>query len=342
MNNPFQIQFTLRQHTPMIHFQHDQDGATLRATEVKPKLDRFLIEQFKKSNINFSDWLINGQVKALDYRIKIIPKGTIKLEEIPERSGFPFLILMMGEEYKKNPKGFSFATTKEDEPSHEIIITCFHAGLRYEMQERIPPFFATNNFGTRQGKGFGSFYTKNEYVASDVNFDSFDYYFDVTLRGREKNWAYWESLFQKIEDDFYKKLRQSTILNYHDTHMQDDYLPHKPRTKDLTRNLLGLSTEKEWKSTLVAKNPKYTEELNDETKGAYKVERFATPLLIKPLQTAFGYRVFIKAQAVDKRYFNQLFSSKKGERKSPKKFSPKDFLRFAKNELTILKDNKTP
>ena len=45
MANPFQIQFTLRQHTPMIHFQHDQDGATLRATEVKPKLDRFIVEK---------------------------------------------------------------------------------------------------------------------------------------------------------------------------------------------------------------------------------------------------------------------------------------------------------
>jgi hypothetical protein len=32
----------LKQHTPMIHFQHDQAGATLRATEVKPKLDRYV------------------------------------------------------------------------------------------------------------------------------------------------------------------------------------------------------------------------------------------------------------------------------------------------------------
>ncbi len=45
MNNPFQITFTLKQHTPLIHFQHDQQGATLRATELKPKLDRFIIEK---------------------------------------------------------------------------------------------------------------------------------------------------------------------------------------------------------------------------------------------------------------------------------------------------------
>ncbi len=32
----------LKQHTPIIHFQWDQAGATLRATELKPKLDRYI------------------------------------------------------------------------------------------------------------------------------------------------------------------------------------------------------------------------------------------------------------------------------------------------------------
>lgn len=41
----YKLTFTLKQHTPIIHFQHDQAGATLRASEVKPKLDKFIIEQ---------------------------------------------------------------------------------------------------------------------------------------------------------------------------------------------------------------------------------------------------------------------------------------------------------
>ena len=36
---------TLKQHTPLIHFQHNQYGATLRASEVKPKLDKFIIKK---------------------------------------------------------------------------------------------------------------------------------------------------------------------------------------------------------------------------------------------------------------------------------------------------------
>jgi len=42
MSNPFQLIIPLKQHTPIIHFQHDQAGATLRATELKPKIDRFI------------------------------------------------------------------------------------------------------------------------------------------------------------------------------------------------------------------------------------------------------------------------------------------------------------
>ena len=28
----------------MIHFQHDRDGATLRASDVKPRLDKYIIK----------------------------------------------------------------------------------------------------------------------------------------------------------------------------------------------------------------------------------------------------------------------------------------------------------
>ena len=50
------LTFTLKQHTPLIHF-HSEVDASLRATELKPKLDNFLhanTEVEKK-------WKINGQ-----------------------------------------------------------------------------------------------------------------------------------------------------------------------------------------------------------------------------------------------------------------------------------------
>lgn len=72
--------FTLTQQTPLIHFQHKQIGATLRATEVKPKLDRFLIKCLENAGEELSlAWLIeNGKENddkekslALNYKIRI-------------------------------------------------------------------------------------------------------------------------------------------------------------------------------------------------------------------------------------------------------------------------------
>ena len=42
------LELKLRAQTPLIHFQHAQVGATLRASEVKPKLDKFIIGKLRK------------------------------------------------------------------------------------------------------------------------------------------------------------------------------------------------------------------------------------------------------------------------------------------------------
>ena len=39
----YRLQVKLKQHTPLIHFQWNQKGATLRASELKPKLDKFIM-----------------------------------------------------------------------------------------------------------------------------------------------------------------------------------------------------------------------------------------------------------------------------------------------------------
>jgi hypothetical protein len=84
----YKLKFTLRQQTPLIHFQHDQAGATLRATEVKPKLDRFIIEKLTglhgedafdafKANAEWKKWLVGkGEHPALDYKMRIIHSGS--------------------------------------------------------------------------------------------------------------------------------------------------------------------------------------------------------------------------------------------------------------------------
>lgn len=86
MSFSFQKTYELKQQTPLIHFQYDQQGATLRATEVKPKLDRYLISRYKAEHPNEEiplNWWINPDkdktnevtVKALNYRLTINTKS---------------------------------------------------------------------------------------------------------------------------------------------------------------------------------------------------------------------------------------------------------------------------
>jgi hypothetical protein len=46
------LEIKLKQHTPLIHFQPDQVGATLRASEVKPKLDKYIINKAFHDNFD--------------------------------------------------------------------------------------------------------------------------------------------------------------------------------------------------------------------------------------------------------------------------------------------------
>lgn len=46
--NGCKLKVQLEAQSPMIHFQYDQAGATLRASEVKPKLDRFLLNKMEQ------------------------------------------------------------------------------------------------------------------------------------------------------------------------------------------------------------------------------------------------------------------------------------------------------
>ena len=62
------IRRKLKQQTPMIHFQYNQKGATLRATEVKPKLDKFILSKMNHE-AEMSGWFIKD-TKALNYKLR--------------------------------------------------------------------------------------------------------------------------------------------------------------------------------------------------------------------------------------------------------------------------------
>jgi len=160
--NDYKLTFKLKQHTPIIHFQHDQQGATLRASEVKPKLDLFIMkrilissgkhfpdhkvrEEFKK--IANKNWLVGrGKAEhvALDYKIKI---NDVDSRPFNQRS---FGNIKLITETIRDKKAIS---------SNEIIVNiiCMDANLKKTVEGQLELFFLIENFGTRQNKAWGSF-----------------------------------------------------------------------------------------------------------------------------------------------------------------------------------------
>lgn len=181
---------TLKQHTPLIHFQHNQYGATLRASEVKPKLDRYIIEKIgngsyddiklkEKVKKEHESWFVKKEgVYALNYKLKIetiaIDKAmclaqktkfkfnprTHKEDLIYETASFPLLLSNMGgKKEKEELVNFSYSESIclyfvfMDKSGNE---TTFN-DLINVIKSWIASFFAHTNWGQRQNKGFGSF-----------------------------------------------------------------------------------------------------------------------------------------------------------------------------------------
>lgn len=283
----YKLEVTLKQHTPLIHFQHDQEGATLRASEVKPKLDRFILTRLGEGKMTFEDiaenekyqqrikklkesnpnktnheigamyakeqkWLVGkGDKPALDYKMRITPKGEvftltinskIKYEKRHERKNklfiedkvagksikylarerqsdkkriydldsYPLFFGNMDADFNDNNEYKKFSFT--DDIVNLRISTNIKELLAVFMEAgHICDFFFNNNFGTRQSKGFGSFYIdKNDKFYASPNSA---YKFDIDVDGEYFDDDF-KLLFSNVEL-FYKTLRGGINLkNY--------------------------------------------------------------------------------------------------------------------------------
>ena len=148
--------YTLKQHTPIIHFQYAQSGATLRATEVKPKLDDFILKKVGKETAKREGWLI-GETDALDYKMRFRSPGE---EPVPLTKEYDIYYGNMGDDAIYVEGIFA----KDRKVTMEII--CFQRTLRETIDSVLENFFNVTNFGRMQNKGFGSFTLEPEVALS--------------------------------------------------------------------------------------------------------------------------------------------------------------------------------
>lgn len=140
----FRRTYTLVAQTPMIHFQHDQAGANLRATEVKPKLDRYLSSLLDRVP---DTWRMPGQPTALHYQMRILTEersSKLRGLSIDDCKAY------FGNMGSGDKKELVFRDC-------QLEIHCFIPDLLAFIDRNISGFFIVHNFGTRQSKGFGGF-----------------------------------------------------------------------------------------------------------------------------------------------------------------------------------------
>lgn len=165
------IEVKLVQDTPMWHFQGASEDCCLRATEVKPKLDKFLIAKIKRGEIPDIEqipdswWINKEQQTALNYKMRTTRTGIHRLNELNERgrSLYPLYFGNMGPNAPRNMRLVRFEDVKleiivpDEAAENEIDDKASNKTLGYIINGNLPQFFASTSFGTRQDKGFGCF-----------------------------------------------------------------------------------------------------------------------------------------------------------------------------------------
>ena len=216
MENNLKREILLKQDTPMWHFQPNQSGCCLRATEVKPKLDKFLIKL-----VDFQDsyYLDKSKNNALDYKLWFEPIGCPKEIPIekPSTDKFGNLKFKKGEQMYDNlyPLFFANMGATDRDKKHLIYypegvtmhLFSFNTKLLNFIENNLPAFFASHSFGTRQDKGFG-FFSLNDKDKSLV-LSGAKYVFELPNTIGENNF---ESLFQYI-NYFHKMIRSGINEN---------------------------------------------------------------------------------------------------------------------------------
>ena len=167
----------------MIHFQHDEYGATLRPSEVKPKLDKFILTWCEKNSITIPDgWYIDKEHnKALNYKMRIIAPQSVPVIGVPHKLFFSHtgvtdqspqrktifykepLTLQIVSFVKEKINLGSIEFTHMPEGSDRCLTLSEFIGFC------LVYFFKFNTFRMRSSKGFGSFYLdgSSEYRADE-------------------------------------------------------------------------------------------------------------------------------------------------------------------------------
>lgn len=352
----FKLTFKLKQHTPIIHFQHNQHGATLRASELKPKLDKFILIKIgkeklganKTSDVYYDEgikiakhkkWLIgNGDNPALDYKVRIDARGlqNVKMyEKRNDKNGkwetlFPTFFANMGKLSQEELVNFtSFSDI-------ELNITSFVPTILDKIKDLFGEFLFITNFGTRQSKGFGSFclagltleetYRISEYLSINKSlikshediFNIINYYYQRLKSGINYSNHYKHS--------FLKLYLSDQNITWEKKWLKEKFigLEKDHEEKYFGRAMLGLVGNYSFINPKVKREGEvYPDHKVDIEVKSEIIDRFKSPITFKPIEFKNEWRIYIIPEEVPEEMTSKEFefqSEGKTHRiKTPKK-----------------------
>lgn len=150
----YKLEMELSAQMPIIHFQYNQNGATVRATEMKPKLDKYLISllgdvKTVKKDSRYKSWFLDASSdnnNGLNYKLQILASD--KHEQV-DLDSYPRMYFAKAT--KNTPAKYGVLA------DIRIIILCFNEELRKHIENNLVNFFLITNFGTSQNKGVGGY-----------------------------------------------------------------------------------------------------------------------------------------------------------------------------------------
>ena len=344
----FKKEFTVKQHTPMIHFQSDQHGATLRATELKPKLDKFLLERVE--GIPFKE-NANGH-KSLDYKVTIRYKGVNQFD-------YPKALVPRGESGYVAPYFSNDGISIEGQENIKLTFFSFNSSILQAIADNIELFFAFENFGTRQSKGFGSYHL--ETMTAKEFEQLLEKHENPTYKLKHGGSSPKDAL--KKVDNFYKKLKaglnprannqvpyKSLLFNYMCTEdkgwekkwlkenfpqiIYGDHEPYncKPPSEFFyIRAVLGLAEHNEYSPPNQAKL-----QIKIKAGDNNSIERFKSPITFKIFENSI-YLLFSKSyeEILNKEFIFRLGNTEHALF-TPSVFSLENFLNYVADNENLL------
>lgn len=228
----YQLKFTIKQHTPIIHFQYFLNDATLRTTELKSELDKFIIGETtgcwsgnKMERLNkvktcnhLKGWLKHAEKPtqpAFDYDIELILNNDtiVFIDSNALAKNYKFFANKMGKEQYEEKARYKFAYFNNN--LFTLVFKSPYEELLRKIDSLIAKFFLLKNFGSRQSKGFGSFYPIEKYDYLN-KLSELPYFFDIDESELNANRGINITLFNIIHL-FYNTLRSGiNIKNQED------------------------------------------------------------------------------------------------------------------------------